>query len=85
MGIKVAIGKLLLPESIDRYIASRMGQLAARSLEISATHALRAAALPLHHRDPFDRMLIAWSCHFEGLFVDPFTLQLPRHRGSKAF
>lgn len=36
-----------------------MGQLRMRSLEITATHALRAAALPLHHRDPFDRMLIA--------------------------
>nr|WP_293074748.1 type II toxin-antitoxin system VapC family toxin [Okeania sp. SIO3B5] len=28
-------------------------------LEITAGHALRAAALPLHHKDPFDRMLIA--------------------------
>jgi PIN domain nuclease of toxin-antitoxin system len=59
MGIKVAIGKLPLPEPIDSYISSRMVHLGARSLEISATHALRAAALPLHHRDPFDRMLIA--------------------------
>ena len=59
IGIKVAIGKLLLPEPIDRYISSQMLQLGARSLEITATHALQAAALPLHHRDPFDRMLIA--------------------------
>lgn len=59
MGIKVAIGKLPLPESIDSYISSRMVQLGARSLEITAIHALQAAALPLHHRDPFDRMLIA--------------------------
>ena len=59
MGIKVAIGKLPLPEPLDDYISSRMGQLGMRSLEITATHALRAAALPLHHRDPFDRMLIA--------------------------
>ncbi|MFQ4145951.1 type II toxin-antitoxin system VapC family toxin [Chlorogloeopsis sp. ULAP02] len=29
------------------------------SLEIRAPHALQAATLPLHHRDPFDRMLIA--------------------------
>ena len=36
-----------------------MGQLGVRSLEITASHALRAAALPLHHRDPFDRLLIA--------------------------
>lgn len=59
MGIKVAIGKLPLPEPIDTYISTRMIQLDARSLEITAPHALRAAALPLHHRDPFDRMLIA--------------------------
>lgn len=36
-----------------------MAQLGMRSLEITASHALQAAALPLHHRDPFDRMLIA--------------------------
>ena len=59
IGIKVAIGKLPLPEPIDRYVSSRMVQLGARSLEITVTHALQAAALPLHHRDPFDRMLIA--------------------------
>jgi PIN domain nuclease of toxin-antitoxin system len=41
--------------------SSRMVQLGARSLQITATHALQAATLPLHHRDPFDRMLIAQS------------------------
>lgn len=59
IGIKVAIGKLLLPEQIDDYISTRMTQLGAKSLEITVSHALRAAALPLIHRDPFDRMLIA--------------------------
>lgn len=59
MGIKVSIGKLPLPEPIDQYVSTRMAQLGARSLEITAAHALRVAALPLHHRDPFDRMLIA--------------------------
>ena len=59
MGIKVSIGKLLLPKQIDNYVSTRMTQLGARSLEITASHALRVAALPLHHRDPFDRMLIA--------------------------
>jgi PIN domain nuclease of toxin-antitoxin system len=59
IGIKVAIATLPLPEPPDSYISSRMGQLGVRSLEITASHALRAAALPLHHRDPFDRMLIA--------------------------
>lgn len=59
MGIKVSIGKLPLPEPIDDYLSTRMTQLGARSLEITAVHALRVAELPLHHRDPFDRMLIA--------------------------
>lgn len=59
MGIKVSIGKLPLAEPIDDYVSTRMTQLGARSLEITANHALQVAALPLHHRDPFDRMLIA--------------------------
>lgn len=59
MGIKVSIGKLPLPETIDDYISTRMLQLGAKSLKITASHALRVAALPLYHRDPFDRMLIA--------------------------
>jgi len=66
MGIKVAIGKLRLPESLDTYVASRMRQLDTKPLEITAPHALRAAALPMHHRDPFDRMLVA-QAQLEGM------------------
>ena len=68
MGIKVGLGKLPLPEPIDRYLASRMKQLGARSLEIRADHALQAGKLPLHHRDPFDRMLIA-QAQVEGMTI----------------
>ena len=66
MAIKVAIGKLRLPESLDNYVASRMRQLDTRPLEITAPHAMRAAALPMHHRDPFDRMLVA-QAQLEGM------------------
>jgi PIN domain nuclease of toxin-antitoxin system len=66
IGIKVAIGKLPIPERIDDYISSCMIQLGAKSLEIKASHALQAAVLPLHHRDPFDRMLIA-QAQIEGM------------------
>lgn len=59
IGIKVAIAKLSLPEPLESYFSSRMLQLDARSLEITAAHALQAAILPLHHKDPFDRMIIA--------------------------
>jgi PIN domain nuclease of toxin-antitoxin system len=59
IGIKVSIGKLPLPEPIDSYISSRIEEMGARECEITAHHALQAAKLPLYHRDPFDRMLIA--------------------------
>ncbi|MDF5720767.1 MAG: type II toxin-antitoxin system VapC family toxin [Rhizonema sp. PD37] len=59
MGIKIAIGKLPLPEPLDTYISSRMMQLGVKSLSITASQAIQAFALPLHHQDPFDRMLIA--------------------------
>lgn len=77
IGIKVAIGKLQLPEPIDTYISTRMVNLGARFLEITAPHALQAAVLPLHHRDPFDRMLIA-QAQIEGMTLvsaDPIFQQ----------
>jgi PIN domain nuclease of toxin-antitoxin system len=39
-----------------------------RSLGITPAHALTAAALPPHHRDPFDRMLVA-QAQIEGLVL----------------
>ncbi|WP_353259149.1 type II toxin-antitoxin system VapC family toxin, partial [Prochlorothrix hollandica] len=41
MGIKVSIGKLPLTEPIDAYVSNLMTQLGARSLDITASHALR--------------------------------------------
>lgn len=55
IGIKRALGKLDVPEELFD-IAVDAG---CRPLPISWTHAEAAAALPLHHTDPFDRMLIA--------------------------
>lgn len=77
MGIKVAIGKLPLSEPLDSYIASRMVQLGVQSLSITASHAILASALPLHHRDPFDRMLIAQAIAEDMMLVsaDPMFRQ----------
>jgi len=55
LAIKRAQGKLTLP-------ATFLATLAAEGfaeLSVSSAHALDAAALPLLHRDPFDRMLVA--------------------------
>lgn len=62
IGIKRAIGKLDVPEDLFE-IAVDAG---CRPLPIFWTHAEAAAALPLHHSDPFDRMLVA-QARCEGL------------------
>lgn len=59
IGIKFAAGKLRLPESPERYIPSRLTKNQIRPLPIQQAHTLRASSLPLIHRDPFDRMLVA--------------------------
>ena len=55
IGVKAAIGKLLVPEDLHQQIV-RSGL---RILGLTADHGLGVAALPMHHRDPFDRLLIS--------------------------
>ena len=57
--IKYALGTLALPKRPSQFVPNAIGVLALRSLEINHFHSLAAGELPPHHRDPFDRMLIA--------------------------
>jgi PIN domain nuclease of toxin-antitoxin system len=59
IAIKHALGKLSLPELPVRYVPTRMEILRTSPLPIEHSHALRVAVLPPHHRDPFDRVLVA--------------------------
>lgn len=59
IAIKYATGKLRLEEPVDRFVPSRATIFQTSSLPILQAHAVRAGALPRHHRDPFDRMLVA--------------------------
>ena len=58
LAIKTGLGKLdaraLLDGAEERFSKAGFG-----TLVITLEHAIRAEALPGHHRDPFDRMLIA--------------------------
>ena len=56
MTIKVSLGRLRLPVSVDEYMAEKLGQ-GYRMLAVSWTHAAAVERLPWHHRDPFDRLL----------------------------
>jgi PIN domain nuclease of toxin-antitoxin system len=59
IAIKVGSGKLALPKRAD-FLKTHMEQLRIdRVLPIEAEHALADFGLPRHHRDPFDRILIA--------------------------
>jgi PIN domain nuclease of toxin-antitoxin system len=55
IAIKRAIGKLPAPDDVIDQIEEAGAEL----LSITARHAHASGALPLHHRDPFDRLLIA--------------------------
>jgi PIN domain nuclease of toxin-antitoxin system len=59
IAIKHALGKLRLPERPVEYVTSRLRETRTRPLAISWEHAIHVSDLPAHHRDPFDRLLIA--------------------------
>jgi len=59
IAIKYALGKLPLPKAPEEFIPPRLTRDAITPLHIKHTHALHVATLPLHHRDPFDRLLIS--------------------------
>jgi len=64
VGIKQTLGKLTGEGSLAEHVRDSGFAV----LPISADHAIAASALPLHHRDPFDRMLIGQAL-VEGLTV----------------
>jgi PIN domain nuclease of toxin-antitoxin system len=55
IGIKRAVGKLTAPDDLRPHVEAASFE----PMTITLEHAVRAGTLPLHHRDPFDRMLIA--------------------------
>jgi PIN domain nuclease of toxin-antitoxin system len=82
IAIKYALGKLPLPEPPRRYVPSRMATSGSRGLAVEHAHTLRVAELPRHHRDPFDRLLVA-QAQVEKLIVvtvdrqfEPYDIQV---------
>ena len=61
MAIKVSLGKLSLSQPFDLFIPNQLLLNDITLLDITLSHTLRVATLPYHHRDPFDRLLIAQS------------------------
>ena len=74
IAIKKALGKLDAPDDLEDVVeANRF-----LSLPITIPHALAVRSLPDHHRDPFDRMLIAQALH-EGFRLVTRDLNIARY------
>ncbi len=61
IAIKYAIGKLNLPEPPEIYVPKNRIRHRITELPLTECAALLLTSLPMHHRDPFDRLLIAQS------------------------
>jgi PIN domain nuclease of toxin-antitoxin system len=61
ISIKVGIGKLDLPKLFDVFIPEQLEINEIELLPIELKHLTPLTSLPLHHRDPFDRLLISQS------------------------
>jgi PIN domain nuclease of toxin-antitoxin system len=59
IAIKWGLGKLELPDPPEDYVPDRIRSSGVTPLPIEHSHALGVASLEAHHRDPFDRLLVA--------------------------
>lgn len=59
--IKVSLGKLDLSRPIDVWMPTELAVNSMDLLGISLDHIVQVVSLPFHHRDPFDRLLVAQS------------------------
>ncbi|AIE84430.1 PilT protein domain-containing protein [Fimbriimonas ginsengisoli Gsoil 348] len=75
INIKVSVGKLHLPVPESVFWDELISRLQATQLSFDTAHAARLASLPLYHRDPFDRMILA-QCLVEDLVLATTDIML---------
>jgi PIN domain nuclease of toxin-antitoxin system len=77
IAIKAGSGRLDLPEPATTYVPSRIAANDFGELHVTVEHAVGVSGLPLIHRDPFDRLLVA-QARVEGIPIvtsDPTIAQ----------
>ena len=72
--IKEAIGKLKIPSGFEQVLADQPFE----DLAVTVDHAHALAGLPMIHRDPFDRLLIAQAGH-EGFTIVTRNAAIPQY------
>jgi len=73
--IKQALGKLEIPRNFRRVLDDQPFEI----LDITVEHAHAVEDLPAHHRDPFDRMLVA-QAKVEGLTLVTRDIRLKKYK-----
>ena len=68
IAIKLSLGRLELPTPHGPFLQEMLANLGIQLLPIAPEHVEIVASLPFHHRDPFDRLLVA-QCTREGLAI----------------
>jgi PIN domain nuclease of toxin-antitoxin system len=66
IAIKLTINKLSLPSDLDQELFATLAGTGFSALPVTLEHAYAVRYLPWHHRDPFDRLLVAQS-QIEGM------------------
>ena len=59
IAIKFSIGKLTLPDSFEIFISAQLRQNDIEILPVNLRHLGKISDLPFHHKDPFDRIIVA--------------------------
>lgn len=59
IAIKVSLGKYFLAGDFEQTFARAIREVGVRVVPITPSHAAVVSGLPFHHRDPFDRLMIA--------------------------
>lgn len=63
IAVKLRIGKLELDRPLDRLFADLVSEQGVELVPVGHEHCSRLGNLPIHHRDPFDRMLVVQAQH----------------------
>ncbi|HWG85329.1 MAG TPA: type II toxin-antitoxin system VapC family toxin [Deinococcales bacterium] len=79
IAIKASQGRLEVPEDVAAFVRSQAAQNDFQLLPVHLSHAAAVRELPWHHRDPFDRMLVAQAIVEEATLVtnDAYVQQYP--------
>lgn len=59
MAIKISLGKLSLGQPFETLMPAQLALNNIELLNITLDHTAKVITLPFHHRDPFDRLLVA--------------------------